>query len=147
WITNAGDNSFWIYITVVPIAVGLAGLLLYIILKPFFISINDKKISDVPHGQAINISDLTSLDYQNIGISIDFSENDKNVIRHGILQGGKSATYTLIHIVETAGARYHKQNVMDLETLSDEENLKKYQEDLAALGYKCIYKIGYGTTS
>lgn len=147
WIISAGENSYWIYITVVPLAIAIAILLLYIIFKPLFFSIEDKKTENIPHGQAINLLDLKTPDYKNIGISIDFSENDKNVIRHGILQGGKNATYTLIHIVETAGARYHQQEVMDLETINDEENLKKYQQNLAELGYKSIYKIGYGSTS
>jgi manganese transport protein len=147
WIISAGENSYWIYITVVPLAIAIALLLLYIILKPFFFSIEDKKVENIPHGQAINLSDLKTPDYKNIGISIDFSKNDRNVIRHGILQGGKNATYTLIHIVETAGARYHQQEVMDMETISDEENLIKYQQNLAELGYKSIYKIGYGSTS
>jgi len=147
WLISAGENSYWIYITVVPLAIAIAILLLYIIFKPLFFSIEDKKTENIPHGQAINLLDLKTPDYKNIGISIDFSENDKNVIRHGILQGGKNATYTLIHIVETAGARYHQQEVMDMETINDEENLQKYQRNLAELGYKSIYKIGYGSTS
>lgn len=147
WLISAGDRSYWIYITVVPIAIAIGALLLYIIIKPFFSSIDDKDAPNVPHGQALDIIDLKTPEYKNIGVSIDFSKNDKNVIRHAVLQGGKNATYTLIHIVETAAARYHQQNVMDMETISDEENLKKYQQNLAELGYKSIYKIGYGSTS
>jgi manganese transport protein len=64
-----------------------------------------------------------------------------------MMQGGKSAKYTFIHVVETAAARYHGENVMDQETLLDEKNLIKYQLDLEDLGYKADYKIGYGNTA
>ncbi len=147
WIISSGSNSYLIYITVIPLAIAIGLLLLYIIFKPLFVRIIDEEKPNIPHGEALNLSDLNTPDYKNIGISIDFSINDKNVIRHAILQGGKNATYTLIHIVETAGAKYHQQEVMDMETLNDEENLKKYQQSLADLGYKSIYRIGYGSTS
>ncbi len=145
WMVSAGENAFWLYLTVIPLAIAVGLLLLYIIIKPFFPT-QDKQTA-VPHGSALNLADLNTPVYQNIGIGIDFSENDKNVIRHAILQGGKQASYTLIHIVETAGARYHQQNVMDMETISDEENLKKYQQNLKNLGFNSTYKIGYGSTS
>lgn len=145
WMVSAGENAFWLYLTVIPLAIAVGLLLLYIIIKPFFTT-QDKQTA-VPHGSALNLADLKTPVYQNIGISIDFSENDKNVIRHAILQGGKLANYTLIHIVETAGARYHEQNVMDMETISDEENLQQYQQNLKDLGFNSTYKIGYGSTS
>lgn len=63
------------------------------------------------------------------------------------MQGGKTAKYTLIHIVETAGATYHQQNVLDMETISDEDNLKKYAERLESMGYEVQYTIGYGSTA
>jgi manganese transport protein len=146
WIKETGEYSHWIYLTVVPLAIATGLLLLYVTIKPL-ISKKTESVSNLPHGDALEMHDLKALEYKNIGISIDFSENDKNVIRHGLLQGGKNASYTLIHIVETAGARYHEKEVMDLETISDEENLKKYQKNLKELGYNSIYKIGYGTSA
>ena len=63
------------------------------------------------------------------------------------MQGGKSAKYTFIHVVETAAARYHGKNVLDQETKLDEQNLIKYQNDLINLGYQIDYKIGFGNTA
>jgi manganese transport protein len=60
------------------------------------------------------------------------------------MQGGKSANYMLIHVVETAGARYHGTEVMDHETQTDVINLDKYVDDLQKLGYKTTGRIGYG---
>jgi manganese transport protein len=87
---------------------------------------------------------LDAIDYHHIGVSIDFSKNDTNSLRHAIMQGGKKATYSLIHVVETAGARYYGGDVLDHETQSDVDNLEKYVDTLKKLGYKAEAKIGYG---
>lgn len=60
------------------------------------------------------------------------------------MQGGKSASYTIIHIVESAAAFYLGKNTMDFETKADRSNLEKYQRDLQALGYKVDIQIGFG---
>ncbi len=148
WIAEAGSESIWIYIFVIPIAIAIGLLLLYIILAPLIEPYKNRKYRNIlPHGKALNFQDLSIPEYKSIGLSIDFSEHDKTVIRHALMQGGKNATYTLIHIVETAGARYHKHEVLDMETISDEDNLKKYVERLENLGYQSQYVIGYGSTS
>jgi manganese transport protein len=63
------------------------------------------------------------------------------------MQGGKQANYTLIHVVETAGAHYNGGDVMDHETQSDVDNLDQYVIDLKKLGYKVDAKIGFGTAA
>ena len=147
WLQSSG-NSVWIYIVVIPLAIAVGCLLLYVFVHPL-IEKRKKATRHIPHLDALDDLDLNlhSLEYQNIGITIDFSENDNNVIRHAILQGGKKANYTLIHIVETAAARYHKSQVLDMETISDENNLKKYQESLASRGYAVSYQIGFGISA
>ncbi|MFD1631262.1 Nramp family divalent metal transporter [Pseudopedobacter beijingensis] len=147
WLQESGKNDIWIYVAIIPIAIALGLLLLYIIVEPLLS--RNKKIKDplVPHGSAVTFADLNAIEYKNIGVAIDFSDNDKNVIRHAVLQGGKKAHYTLIHIVETAGAKYHKQNVLDMETINDEDNLKKYQQNLERLGYTATLAIGYGSSA
>jgi len=99
----------------------------------------------IPHGIASSIGDLQPVVYHNVGVTIDFSKNDTNVIRHAIMQGGKEAEYTLIHVVETAGARYYGGEVMDHETQSDVDNLEKYADAMRKLGYVANAQIGYGT--
>ena len=63
------------------------------------------------------------------------------------MQGGKKAQYTLIHVVETAGARYYGTEVMDHETQSDADNLDTYVSALIKLGYKAKSHIGFGTAA
>ena len=63
------------------------------------------------------------------------------------MQGGKTAKYTLMHVVETAGAHYNGTDVMDHETQSDVDNLDQYVIALQKLGYKAEAKIGFGTAA
>lgn len=144
WANEA--NNWWIYAIVVPALILIVLLLLYVFFHPLI----EKKNRDrqmVPHGSALDIGKIDKISYTKIGIAVDFSKNDRNTIRHALIQGGKDAHYFLIHVVETAAARYHGKNVMDHETQSDKENLEKYKVNLEDLGYDSTPFIGYGNTA
>lgn len=143
WIKTA-ETVWWIYLFVIPMAIGVGLLLLYILIYPLW-SKRIKPAAEIPHGDAREIEAAKPLHYRNVGVTVDFSEKDLSTIRHAMLQGGKSAKYTLIHVVETAGARYHGEEVMDMETEIDTENLSKYQANFKELGYTAEIKIGYGS--
>lgn len=146
WTQTAGEYKIVIYGVVIPLALACFSLLLYVFFKPFF-SAGDETKKQLPHGEAIDFKEGHVATFKHVGVTIDFSGNDQKIIRNAMMQGGKSAKYTFIHVVETAAARYHGENVMDQETLLDEKNLIKYQLDLEDLGYKADYKIGYGNTA
>lgn len=147
WTTDASpETKIWIYALVLPVVIGIALLLLYVFLRPLLFKHKDVPVY-TPHGIATVINDLDAIHYHHIGVSIDFSKNDTNTLRHAIMQGGKKATYTLIHVVETAGARYYGGDVLDHETQSDVDNLDQYVVTLQKLGYKAIPKIGYGSAA
>ncbi|HJP62576.1 MAG TPA: Nramp family divalent metal transporter, partial [Mucilaginibacter sp.] len=143
WAKEFPDSGFLIYGLVFPIAIGVAILLIYVFLRPLLFKHHDMP-AQVPHGLATAITDLSPISYKIIGITIDFSKNDKDCIRHAIMQGGKHAHYKLIHVVETAGARYYGTETMDHETQSDVDNLEKYVTSMKDLGYKAESKIGFG---
>jgi len=143
WITQSPGTAIWMYTLVIPVIIAIAVLLIYVFLRPLLFKHKDMPIY-IPHGIATVIGSLDAIEYHNIGISIDFSKNDTDSIRHAIMQGGKKATYMLIHVVETAGARYYGGDVMDHETQSDVDNLDQYVDALHKLGYKAEAKIGYG---
>jgi manganese transport protein len=146
WINDTEISIWWIYLLVIPSIIYVFGLLLYVFISPFFKKPQpDSTI--VPHGDALEIKEIKPVDYHKIGVTVDFSENDRNTIRHALLQGGKHAEYHLIHIVETAGARFHGEKVLDYETKSDIDNLEKYKSNLEELGYKIEIAIGYGNTA
>ncbi len=143
WIKQYPNMAVVIYGLVVPITLAIAALLIYVFLRPILFKHKDMP-SQVPHGLATVITDLAPISYKKIGITIDFSKNDKDSIRHAIMQGGKHAHYVLIHVVETAGARYYGTDVMDHETQSDVDNLEQYVSSMKELGYKAESRIGFG---
>lgn len=143
WEKISPTTAMWIYAIVLPIIIAVALLLLYVFLRPMMFKHKDMPVY-VPHGIAGVIDELDAIKYKHIAVSIDFSANDTESIRHAIMQGGKHAEYTLIHVVETAGARYYGNEVMDQETQSDLDNLNKYVDAMKKLGYKAKPEIGYG---
>ncbi|HXH98684.1 MAG TPA: Nramp family divalent metal transporter [Sphingobacteriaceae bacterium] len=146
WIAESQGNGWWIYFIVLPLTLGVTALLLYVFISPF-VKKQSRSLSDVPHGDALEITDVEEINYTKIAITVDFSNNDRNTIRHALIQGGKDATYYLIHIVETAAAQYHGSSALDLETNTDTKNLEKYKANLNSLGYNAEVVIGYGSVT
>jgi manganese transport protein len=143
WLTGNPAARVWIYTLVIPIVIGVGLLLIYVFIRPLIFKYRERPIY-IPHGLAEALYEMNAITYHHIGITIDFSKNDRETIRHAIMQGGKKARYTLIHVVETAGARYHGTEVMDHETQSDADNLDKYVEEIKTLGYQATGQIGFG---
>ena len=140
WAASA--SGLIIYGLVVPIAVLIGMLLLFVFVYPL---VKDQRVgSNVPHGNALEIGPVENMSYKRVGISVDFSKNDLNTIKHGLMQGGKDAEYFIIHIVETAVATYHGTSAMDHETQKDADNLDAYCANLQYLGYNATPCIGFG---
>jgi manganese transport protein len=146
WIKQSPEIAIWMYALVLPLVAFVTLLLVYVFLRPMLYKHKDDHVY-VPHGIASAITELDAIKYRHIGVTIDFSKNDTEAIRHAIMQGGKHAAYTLIHVVETAGARYYGDEVMDMETQSDVDNINKYAEAIRKLGYNAGTEIGYGAPS
>ncbi len=146
WIHETTVGIWWIYLLVIPVIAAIVALLAYVFIMPFFWK-HERKQSNVPHGEALELGKVAPIRYNKIGITVDFSKKDRNTFRHALIQGGKRADYYLIHIVETAGAMYHGETVLDHETQSDTDNLEKYKSNLEELGYKVHISIGYGAAA
>jgi manganese transport protein len=144
WIAGAGSRAWIIWITIVPLCFAAFGLLLYITFKPIIQKRRAEKDSKIPHGAAtqLNITDTPS--YSRIAICIDFSSVDSLTIKSALSQGGKQATYILIHVVETAGALVYGSEIADMESIKDSQALKDYAQQLLDKGYQVDIRIGYG---
>jgi manganese transport protein len=142
WLATAQDPTIYFF-TVVPIIIGAGLLLLYITFAPLLKKAKQKE-SSVPDGLPGKLKITDTNKYKHIAITVDFSSSDSKAISSAFAQGGKTAEYTLIHIVETAGARMMDQEINDLETTSDKINLEKYKNDLESQGYIIHTKLGFG---
>ena len=144
WITLAGGDAWILWITVVPLCLAAALLLLYITFKPMLEKKTKEKDIQVPHGTAARLDDLEKPIYRKIAICVDFSSIDSLAIRSAVAQGGKEANYLLIHIVETAGAMVYGSDIADRESREDKASLEAYVDQLSQLGFRAEKKIGYG---
>lgn len=143
WLAEAGGHTVYIYTIVIPIILACFALLVYIFVHPMLKNAEQEKRL-IPHGKALDFEEGTPIIYQHIGIAIDFADNDQTIIQNAIKLGGKDAQYTLIHIVESAAARYLGANTLDHETQLDIESLKRYQEKMISLGYSAHTKLALG---
>jgi manganese transport protein len=142
WIETSGNPTI-LYFTIVPIVIGAAILLLYITFMPLINKVKESAIQS-PDGKVKEFDIVSEEQYRSIAISVDFSVSDHKAVNSAIAMGGKNAEYTLIHIVETAGARMMDSEIVDLETMSDNRNLELYKTNLESKGYKIHIKLGFG---
>lgn len=142
WLAVLGPDGIWLWLTVVPIVVAAFCLLLYVALKPFIK--RDRPAKEHLHDKVPELRPPSSHRYTRICIAVDFSGVDQRSIDAAVAQGGPDAEYMLIHITESAAARYAGEWSTDHETQRDAENLKRYVDRLKELGYRAWSRTGQG---
>lgn len=144
WIVEA-ENPVYIWLFVVPLAIAAALLLGYIMLEPF-IRKQKQEAKLVPHYEQGILQQMPEKQvYRNIAVALDFSKTDTKGISSALQLGGKEASYTLIHIVETVGAMVYGDQAHDYETTSDKDYLDKYKQALEEQGYTVNVKLSFGS--
>ncbi|HXB10909.1 MAG TPA: divalent metal cation transporter, partial [Bacteroidia bacterium] len=140
------NHNIMIDIAVVVALALMAILTVYVFLTPLFLRrVKVHKEMEVPHLSALAFKlEEDSTSYKKIAITVDFSPSDIIAISRAIAEGGKEAAYLLIHVVETAGARFMQEEIRDFETSSDKKNVDNYVDRFKSEGYKAIPVIGYG---
>lgn len=144
WSTTNEIPDWVLYGVIFPVSLFCLFLLVYVFVRPmlpFFVS---REVS-LPHGFAQSIETTVMHPFSNIIVAIDFSGKDASIIRNAIMQGGKESAYTLVHVVESAAARYLDSHAFDQETKSDDLNLHKYGKQLQDAGFKVSTVIGFGS--
>nr|WP_294927075.1 Nramp family divalent metal transporter [uncultured Flavobacterium sp.] len=142
WLESSSNPSI-LWFTVVPLAFGFLGLLLYIVFKPFIA--RAKSIENhSPHHLKLHYTPKETYNKKNIAISVDFSKADESALNNALELGGFDAQYTLIHVVETVGALMYGGHVDDHETTFDEKLLLEYKEMLSQKGFKIETELGFG---
>ena len=136
-------GGWWIDVIVVPLLLFAAGMLLYIVLRPLLQKRDWAVLS--PHGVLQAFDPASVQGYRCICVALDFSDADIKAIQHALHVGGKQSRYLLVHAVETAGAVVMGDDIRDFETHSDSQRLQQFAEELNGYGYKCDFRIGYGS--
>jgi manganese transport protein len=144
WLAAAGDNAWMIWTFVVPVIAAAFALLGYITFKPVIDKRRQEKAMQLPHGEARDLQIKTGPSYKRIAVTIDFSDLDSISIKSALAQGGKEASYLLIHVVETAGALVYGSDIADRESSKDALALEDYARQLREEGYNVSIEVGYG---
>jgi manganese transport protein len=143
WLESS-NHPIILWLTVVPLAFGFLGLLLYIVFKPFIARAKSNIENHSPHSLKLQYEQKEVYNKKNIAISVDFSKADEVALNNAFELGGIDAKYTLIHIVETVGALIYGENIDDHETSIDEKLLLEYKKMLTQKGFKIETELGFG---
>lgn len=129
-----------------PAALLLVPLLGWMIVQPWVAP----RIRQRAAGEAPDISDLfpeatLQLQYRRIAIALEVSHHDRDILR-GIIPLARTAgaAVILIHVVESAAARFLGADAADEEAREDAEYLQRLSEQLQVSGLQCAVRIGSG---
>jgi len=154
WIANAGVYAIWLKWTLVPL-VGIIGLfLVYITVKPWLAKLLlgpadvrlgvHKPAADL--GQAFNQREPASrAPFRKVAVALDFSGRDAEVFRETLrVLGDQRPEIALMHVTESAPARFMGKDAGDFESSRDRDRLETYAESLRAAGFAVSTFIGHG---
>lgn len=139
WIENAGSNAIWLWLTVVPIAIGCGVLLLYISFpKSWF---RRKKLAP----SIAPTIEITPQQYFRIGVAIDYGKMDSKVLSHTqTLAKQHSAAIYLFHVVEGVSGQLYGKDAYDDEARHDIEQLETVARQLRESGVEVYPSLGFG---
>ncbi len=138
WIADA-ENPFWLWVTVIPLVVGLALLLLYIALPK---ALRKKKVAPAPAAAPLQ---LPEQQYQRIGVALDFGAMSTTVLAHALSTARRhGAEVILFHVVEGVGGQLFGKQAFDDEARHDAETLEAIAEGLRQRGITARTMLGFG---
>ena len=138
---NNGGTLFWKMVIIIG-AILFVALFLIMTFFPFMKKYKNKT-SLVIHPNEKTLSNLEVQHPKIIAIALDFSIGDEKLIANALAQGNKQTKYILIHIVESASAKYLGVYADDEESRKDKERLENYCKQLQQLGYDAVAEIGF----
>lgn len=133
-----------LYQQIIAAVAGLLFVLLlgYIILQPFIYK--PKVASSIEiHKLKENTPRLEIPEFKKIAVALDFTNSDSKLISYAMGQGTKATEYLLIHIVESASAKFLGNQSDDFETRKDQEKLNFYIDHLKAEGFSVQGNLGF----
>ena len=149
WLQGAGSHAWLLWITVVPVALGLMGLLVYVTVVP---ALERRRGEPTPviagvHGPSAMPAVVPPSAPRRIAVAVDFSGADTAVLSHAVTlarSSGRGASVLLLHVVESVGARLMGDEMQDNEARADQQRLELYRNELGELGVEASYDLGFG---
>jgi manganese transport protein len=134
---EAGWDGMWVYGTVGPCALGLAGFLVWVALYPH--RHRGEELAPVA------IPELPAVRYGRIGVAVELAGGDGAVLSQAAsLARTHHAPLLLIHVVEGPGAAYYGPATDDQESRTDRARLAELVEHMRRQGLRAEGALGYG---
>lgn len=128
WIAEAGSAAWIIKITVLPVAVCLGGLLLWIALKP------EREVAPPPPVEPDSVADAAATiaqQFRRIGVALEAKPGDAPMLAEALaLARAHRAELVLMHIVEGVGGQWYGAKSADQEQRDDEAYIEQLAERL-----------------
>ncbi len=138
WIARSSD-PFWLWVTVVPVAAGMAGFLAYISFPKIWKW--KKEIAPIVP-QPLDFADKK---YSRIGVTLDYGTMDNKVLSHAMsLAKGNNAGLYLFHIVEGVSGQIYGGEADDEEARRDKEAIEAIAVQIRKHGIDAFPYLGYG---
>ncbi len=136
------SKSIWVDGLILLAGLAFIALLVITIIYPF-LSRYRQKGSARMHPTQITLGSLETPVYKRIAMALDFSQHDEKIIANALAQGTPDTAYILIHIVESAPARYFGKEADDFESRKDQEQLDTYLALLHTRNIQAKGVLGY----
>ncbi|WP_143305227.1 Nramp family divalent metal transporter [Chitinophaga vietnamensis] len=121
----AGQSNFWVDALIVGAGLGFVALLVITIVYPLITRYRLAVNANI-HAAQVSLGELERPVYNRVAMALEFSKKDEQIIKNAIAHGNAHTQYILIHIVESASAKYFGKDSDDLETRKDQEQLDTY---------------------
>jgi manganese transport protein len=149
WMRGSGALAWVVGTTAVPVALALVGLLVFVTVQPLVARLRGAPppMLETLHGPAAMPEVRPPHAPRRIAAALDFSGADTAVLSHAVTlarAAGRGATVTLLHVVESGGARVMGVELQDSEARADHLRLELYRHELAELGVEATFDLGFG---
>lgn len=143
----AGAYRWLVLLTVIPLSVGLAGLLLWMIVHPD----TPRKDRDIASPDRVLAQAQTILKpIKRVGVALEAKDSDAAMLAQAIaIAQSHKAELVLIHVVEGVGGQWYGQQTGDLESREDQRYIsdlsKKLRHELDTASVPSVHAVlGYG---
>jgi manganese transport protein len=136
-----GHNGF-LEVVYLLLAALLLVLLLIVLIYPLLAK---RKAEKSPIHKKIVVSPIPKpASLLRISIAMDFNSNAEKLLSYALSQSNTDTKILLIHIVESAGSKWHGSEIMDQEVMDDADQLESFVIALKNQGLQVEGKLGFG---
>ncbi|QJB35584.1 Nramp family divalent metal transporter [Chitinophaga oryzae] len=138
----SGNGNVFVDGIIIVASLGFVALLIITVVYPL-VSRYRQETSGGIHTPQVSLGELEKPEYKRIAMALEFSKKDEQIISNAIAHGNEHTEYLLIHIVESASAKYFGKDSDDFETRKDQEQLDTYLALLNSRGIKARGMLGF----